>query len=180
MSAEAVRRVLVIGSGGAGKSRLAAQIAERLSLPLVRLDALYWHAGWVPTPKEEWNALVRELSAADAWVMDGNYGGTLPLRLERCDAVVFLDLPRLVCMWGLVSRWLRYRGRTRPDLAAGCPERMSWEFIVWVWSYPSRRRGEILAKLGALPPSKRVTVLTSRRAARRFVDGLGLGLRASL
>jgi adenylate kinase family enzyme len=168
-----VRRVLVVGSGGAGKSTLAATMAERLAVPLVRLDALYWHAGWVPTPHDEWTALVREVSSADAWVMDGNYGGTLDLRLARCDSVVFLDLPRLVCVWGILARWVRYRGRSRPEMPAGCPERMTWEFITWVWTYPARRRGDILAKLNAVRNNKQITVLTSRRAAREFAASLG-------
>jgi adenylate kinase family enzyme len=166
-----VHRVLVIGSGGAGKSTLAAAVAERTSLPLVRLDALYWRAGWVPTPTREWNALVAELAAGDRWVMDGNYGGTLDVRLARADTVIFLDLPRAVCLWGIVSRWVRYRGRTRPDLAPGCPEQMNWEFIVWVWQYPSRRRGDVLARLGRLRGVS-VVILRSRAAVRAFVAGL--------
>jgi adenylate kinase family enzyme len=109
-----MRRVLVIGSGGAGKSTLAAQVARRLALPLVRLDALYWHAGWIPTPKDEWATLVMEIAGREAWVMDGNYGGTMDLRLARADTVIFLDLPRLVCLWGIVSRWLRIAGDRGP------------------------------------------------------------------
>src|SRR4051812_22129729 len=72
-----MRRVLVIGSGGAGKSTFARSLAERLGLPLIHLDALYWRPGWVETPKEEWAREVRRLLSADRWVMDGNYGGTL-------------------------------------------------------------------------------------------------------
>ena len=167
-----MRRVLVIGAGGAGKSTLAARVAERAGLPLVHLDACYWRAGWVPTPADEWAATVARLAAGDAWVMDGNYGGTLDARLAACDTVVFLDLPRLVCLWSVVRRWLRWRGRSRPDLPAGCPEQLSWEFVWWIWTYPRRRRPAILARLGALAGEKRVVVLRSRRAAARWVAGL--------
>ena len=167
-----MRRVLVIGPGGAGKSTLARAIAERVGLPLVHLDACYWRGGWVPTPADEWAATVARLTAGDAWVMDGNYGGTLDARLAACDTAIFLDLPRLVCLWGVVRRWLRYRGRTRPDLAAGCPEQLSWEFVQWIWTYPRRRRPGVLARLRALEGGKRVVILRSRRAVRRFVESL--------
>ena len=167
-----VRRVLVIGSGGAGKSTLATEIGAALGLPVIHLDALYWRAGWVPTPEPQWRAQVERLVAEDAWVMDGNYGGTLELRLAACDGVVFLDLPRWLCLARVLRRWLRYAGRTRPDLAPGCPEQLSWEFVRWVWTYPQRRRSEILRRLAALPPDRRVVVLDSRAGVRRFRDEL--------
>jgi len=167
-----MRRVLVIGSGGAGKSTLAARLSERLGLPLIGLDTLYWNAGWVPTPENEWADRVRGLASRDSWVMDGNYGGTLDVRLARADTVVFLDLPRLLCLWRIVSRAIRHWGRARPDMPPGCPERLSWEFVVWVWGYPSRRRPEILAKLEALRGEKQVFVISSRREVSAFLDGV--------
>ncbi len=169
MLAPGTRRILVIGSGGAGKSTVAARLAAALELPLVGLDALYWNAGWIPTPASEWAECVRAASARDAWVMDGNYGGTLAERLARCEAVVFLDLPRLVCISRIVRRAIRYVGRSRPDMPAGCPEKLSWEFVVWVWTYPSRRRPDVWAKLTALPPEKRVIILSSRRDVAAFL-----------
>ena len=168
-----MRRVLVIGSGGAGKSTLAARIGERTGLPVVHLDALYWRPGWEPTPPGEWAARVAALCARDAWVMDGNYGGTLDARLAACDTVIFLDLPRAVCLARVVRRWLRYRGRSRPDMAPGCDERLSAEFLRWVWEYPRRRRPGVLQRLAA--SGRDVVVLRSARDADRFVAGLAPG-----
>ena len=168
-----MRRVLVIGSGGAGKSTLAARIAERTGLPVVHLDALYWRPGWVPTPPDEWAARVAALCARDAWVMDGNYGGTLDMRLAACDTVIFLDLPRAVCVARVVRRWLRYRGRRRPDMAAGCDEQVTVEFLRWIWDYPRSRRPGVLQRLAA--SGRDVVVLRSARAASRFVAALAPG-----
>ena len=167
------RRVLVIGSGGAGKSTVARAIAERLRLPLVHLDTLYWKPGWQSTEKSEWQRTVADLISAPAWVIDGNYSGTLDLRLEACDTVVFLDLPRLVCLWRLIKRQLSYRGRQRPDMAVGCPERLTWEFVVWVWTYRARRRAGILSRLSRLRGDQRAIVLSSDRMIRSYVEGLG-------
>ncbi|MBL0172084.1 MAG: DNA topology modulation protein [Gemmatimonadaceae bacterium] len=167
-----MRRVLIIGSGGAGKSTVATQLGTKLGIPVIHLDAHYWHPGWIATPPSEWRLRVAELVARDVWVMDGNYGGTMVQRLAACDTVVFLDLPRVVCLWRLVRRALRYAGRSRPDMTPGCPERLSWEFVWWVWTYPSRRRPQVLQRLAALPTTTQVVLLRSSREVDAFMSAV--------
>ena len=169
VSSVPLKRILVIGTGGSGKTTVARQLAERTGLPLVHLDVLYWRAGWQPTPADEWRVMVRQLVTADEWIIDGNYGGTLDLRLEACDTVVFLDIPRIACLWRVLKRQVRYLGRVRPDLAPGCRERLSWEFLVWIWTYPTRRRGDILRRLAALDTEKRVVILRSSAGIDQFL-----------
>lgn len=167
-----MKRILIIGTGGSGKTTLARRVAERTGLPLIHLDTLYWHPGWQPTPLEEWRATIQRLVSQDRWIMDGNYGATLDLRLEACDTVVFLDLPRLTCLWRVLKRQLRHVGRVRPELPAGCPERVSWQFLVWIWTYPARRRGDILQRLAALDQRKRVAILRSAAEIEAFARSL--------
>ena len=109
-----MRRVLVIGCPGAGKSTLTRALAETLGLPAVYLDRLWWKSGWINRTRAEFDARLDAALAGDAWVMDGNYLRTLPRRLERCDAVLFLDYPRRLCLFRALRRILRWRGRTRP------------------------------------------------------------------
>jgi adenylate kinase family enzyme len=167
-----MRRVLVIGSGGAGKSTFARELSRLTGLPLVQLDELYWSAGWIAPAKDEWSRTVDTLVAADRWVMDGNYGGTLEQRLAACDTVVFLDLPRLVCLARVLWRRIQYHGRARPGVAAGCVEHLSLEFLSWIWTYPSRRRPQILAKFAHLRSDQRALVLTSQREVAEFLHAL--------
>ena len=114
-----MRRVLVIGCPGAGKSTLTRALAETLGLPAVYLDRLWWKSGWINRTRAEFDARLDAALAGDAWVMDGNYLRTLPRRLERCDAVLFLDYPRRLCLFRALRRILRWRGRNRPDMAEG-------------------------------------------------------------
>jgi adenylate kinase family enzyme len=167
-----VRRVLVIGPGGSGKSTFARALAARTGLPLTHLDSLFWHPGWVATPDAEWDRTIAELIAREAWIIDGNYGRTLPTRLAACDTVFFFDMPALVCLWRVWRRSRAHRGRNRPDLPEGCPERLTWDFVWWILSYRRRRRPDILKRLAALPPDKRAIVFRSSKQAQRYLDTL--------
>lgn len=168
-----MRRILVIGSGGAGKSTLARRLGARLGLEVIHLDALYWQPGWVEPPEEVWRGRVGELLRRESWVMDGNYSGTLAPRLEACDTVVFLDLPRVVCVWGALRRAFKYRGQARPDMARGCPEQLSFAFLRWIWNYPARSRPKVLRLLDERAAGKRVVRLRSRAEAEEFLAGVG-------
>ncbi len=171
-----MKRVLVIGSGGAGKSTFARRLGERLGLPVIHLDRAYWRAGWVEPPKDEWRREVEKMCARDSWVMDGNYSGTLDVRLEACDTVILLDLPRTVCLWRIVKRSFMYRGASRPDMGEGCPEQLNRDFLVfllWVWNYPRRSRPKILGRLKEHSADKQIHILRSGAEAEEFLSKVG-------
>jgi adenylate kinase family enzyme len=170
-----VNRVAVIGSGGAGKSTFSRALAAQTGLPVIHLDVEFWGPGWTKMPDDAWKARVRELVAGERWITDGNYGGTMPLRLERADTIVFLDLPRLVCLASVTLRALRYREGTRPDMAAGNREKLDPEFLKWIWNYPRDNRPKIVGTLETLPPTVDVVHLRSRRAMREWLDGIPSG-----
>jgi len=98
--------------------------------------------------------------------MDGNYGGTMELRFEHADTAIFLDLPTASCLSGILRRFLRWRGRTRPDMPAGCPETSDVEFFRYELNYRRTRRAGVLRRLERF--EGHVVVLTSRRAVRRY------------
>lgn len=171
------RRSLILGAGGAGKSRLARQMAEVLGVPIIHLDRHFWNPGWVETERKEWASTVVELSSGDAWVMDGNYGGTISLRLPRAEAVVLLDPPVWQCIWGIYERSTIRRAQARPDLAEGCEEQLpDWDFFRFVLTYKWRSRGRVLGKIAA-EPHVELYHLKSRRAAHRFLAALRAAVR---
>jgi adenylate kinase family enzyme len=137
-----VKRVLIVGSPGAGKSTLAAALAKRTGLPLYHLDQLYWQPGWVEPDRGEWRATLDGVLARSCWIIDGNYGGSLSARLKRADTVIDLNLPAWRCLARAIGRVRAHRGQVRPDMAPGCPERHSWEFLLYIARFPftSRRR----------------------------------------
>lgn len=171
-----MRKVLVIGSGGAGKSVFARRLGELLNIEVIHLDKFYWQTGWIETPKAEWLRIVDELLTRDCWIMDGNYSGTLERRLEACDTVIFLDPPRTLCLWRILKRGIMYRRGTRPDMAEGCTEKFSLEFISWIWNYSRRSRPKVIKLLETNSKRKKIVWLRSRSDAERFLAQLEVAI----
>jgi adenylate kinase family enzyme len=170
-----VRRIVIVGSGGSGKSRLAITLGEQLDIPVVHLDRLYWRPGWEPTPDDEWRAVQAELVRQPAWILDGNHEATLDVRLPAADAVVFLDVPRGRCLARAVRRSFAYRWRSRPDRAEGCRERLDRDFVRWIWTFPARGRPALLAAIRDHAAHAEVVRLRTRRDVRRFLNSAALG-----
>ena len=167
-------RIAIVGCSGAGKSRLATTLGVLLGSPVVHLDRLFWKPGWIESTREEFLAAQdRALPADGRWIADGNYGGTLELRLGRADTVILIDLPTRVCLWRVVMRSWRSLGQTRPDLADGCAERMFerayLDFLRYVVSFRRRRRAGLFERLRSLDGRVRLVVLSSNAEVARFV-----------
>jgi adenylate kinase family enzyme len=140
-----LRRILILGCSGAGKSTLAREIGRITDLPIIHLDQHYWLPGWKEPDRETWRCKVGALIAQPRWVMDGNFGGTLSLRLSAADTAIFLDFPTRVCLGRVLRRVVRSHGRIREDMAVGCPERFDLSFLRYVYRYRRDDRARHLA-----------------------------------
>ena len=166
-----MERILIIGCGGSGKSTLARQLGELLNLPVVHLDKLFWHPGWVESTQEEMDEKIHAALQKPKWIMDGNYNRTLPERLEYCDAVIYLDFSRVACLLGVVRRILTTYGKVRPDMGEGCPERFDLDFLKWVWNFNKNKREQYYRMLNETDGIEKI-VLKNRRAVRKFLKQL--------
>lgn len=163
-----MRRVLIIGPCGAGKSTLSAQLGQKLNLPVFHMDKLNWNPGWVESSKDEIRERLSGIVATERWLIDGNYGGTLTPRLERADTVVYLDFPIRLCVSRLLRRIWTYRGRTRPDMTEGCPERFDLEFLIYLMRWNSGPRVRTEQKLKG--HEDKVIRLRSPHELQRWMD----------
>ncbi|WP_205926325.1 MULTISPECIES: AAA family ATPase [unclassified Rhizobium] len=167
-------RILVMGCSGGGKSTLSQKIAARFDLTYISVDRdILWLPGWVQRDKTEQRSLILSMIEGERWVMDGTNPSTFDIRLPRTDFVIWVRMPRLLCIWGAVSRWLKWIGRTRPEMAPGCKEKIDWEFLRFIWTFEEKFTPRVVAALVEHGPDVPVLQLKSRGEMRQLLDLLG-------
>ena len=159
-----MKRVMVIGCPGSGKSTFSKKLGKITGLPLYHLDMMYWNSDMTKVPKEVFRKQLNDVIVQDEWLIDGNYNSTIGLRLKACDTVIFLDYPTEVCLEGIRSR----RGKARSDMPwveAGEDE----EFIRFVNEYDTESRPSIMALLEECK-DKDIYIFKSRKEADGFLE----------
>ena len=137
-----MKRVIIIGCPGSGKSTFARELHAHTNLPLYYLDMLYWNADRTTVAKEEFRRRLGEVLEKDSWIIDGNYGSTMEMRMAVCDTVFFLDYPTEVCLAGIEAR----RGKVRPDMPWVENEEDA-EFLEFIRQFQEQKRPQVYALL---------------------------------
>ena len=164
-----MRRVLIIGNSGGGKSTLARRLGEKLALPVIHLDVLFWQPGWIEREDDEFEVRILEYQATDAWISDGNFGGSWPLRMPAADTIVWIDQPPWLCLLRAMWRVIQYRDGTRPDMAEGCREAVDLKFYHFILTYNRKVRPRLERALAEHGAHARIVRLRSDREIDAFV-----------
>lgn len=160
-----MKKVIVIGCPGSGKSTFSRALHEKTGLPLYYLDLFFWNADKTTVPKPEFLNRIETVLKQEEWILDGNYSSSLPRRLEVCDTVFFLDFPLEVCLSGVRSR----RGLPRPDMP-WIEEEEDPEFMDYIRDFHVNTLPE-LRRLLAQHPNKNVIVFHSRAELSAYLSG---------
>lgn len=167
-----MKKIILIGSGGAGKSTLARKIGAALGIEVFHLDKLYWLPDWTQPPKDEWRKEVEVLLEKPEFVMDGNFNSTMELRIKASDTIIYLDFPRTICVYRALKRIFKYYNKTRPDMGEGCRERLDFEFLRWVWRFPETDKPKIEERIKNHEAGKTLIRLRSPRDVENFLKNL--------
>lgn len=158
-----MNKVIVIGCPGSGKSTFSRALHELTGLPLYHLDLLNWNSDKTTVDKKVFIEKLKNVIAQDSWIIDGNYGSTIELRLKECDTVFFLDYPVDVCIDGVKIR----QGKTRSDMPWTETEDDE-EFLEFIKNYNSQSRPNVLNLLEQYN-KKEIVVFKSREEADKYL-----------
>ncbi|HVB61450.1 MAG TPA: AAA family ATPase [Ktedonobacteraceae bacterium] len=162
-----MRKIAIIGSSGAGKTTLARELGEILQIEVIHLDRFFWRKNWTKKEADRTRKKQKRSIQKYAWIMDGSYHDTLELRLKAADTVIFLDMPRLLCVWRVITR--HFSRSPRPDLQPKCSDRLDWAFIKKVWDFPRVDRPILISKIQNLGTDQQVIWLHSRKAVKNYL-----------
>ncbi|MBE7058943.1 MAG: adenylate kinase [Ruminococcaceae bacterium] len=161
-----MKKIIVIGCPGSGKSTFAKSLHEITGIELFHLDMMYWNSDKTVADKSVFLERLSNAMAKSEWIIDGNYGSTMELRLQACDTVFFLDYPSDVCLEGIRER----RGKPRTDMPwIENADEEDTEFIVFVKSYNLEYRPQVLTLLEKYS-EKDIFVFKSRKEADGFLS----------
>ena len=169
-----MKKVIVIGNCGSGKSTFSVALAKATNLPLIHLDKLGWHGNFERVSKHEFDKMLCDELNKERWIIDGNYNRTIQQRLEKCDTVFYFDLPVIVCLLSVIKRYFKYRKNARPDMADNCKDKIDLRFYWFILTYKSKH-GKRIEKM--LNNSKsngiEIIIFKSRKEVNKYINDIG-------
>ena len=160
-----MKRAIVIGCPGSGKTTFAQKLAGRIGLPLFHLDAIWHKPDRTHIPRDEFDVRLGQILGLDQWIIDGNYSRTLERRMAACDTVVFFDLPTEVCLDGAIARL----GQKRPDMP-WIDTALDPNLKVEIERFTVENRPAILALIDRYKGEKQIVIFKSRAEADAFLQ----------
>jgi adenylate kinase family enzyme len=163
-----MKKILVMGRQGSGKSTFAKKLGEKLGIEVIHLDNHFHKNGWERVTKDEWRTIQAKLVSKKEWIIDGTYLSSIKPRLETADTVIFLDLPAWVSIYRAFKRYMKNKGKVRSDLKDGMHEKIDFRFIKKITTFSKRN---VLAKVKEYPNVK-TYILQNSKEVDKFIHNL--------
>jgi adenylate kinase family enzyme len=169
-----MKKVLITGSGGAGKSTFSRELSKKTGLPVIHLDYYYHQTKEdYPNNKDKWIKKVHELAEASEWIMEGNYSSSYEKRFALADTFVFLDIPTFITFWSVIKRRITYSPSKRPEMPTDWQEKINFEFLKYVLRFKKYSRKKLLSEIEKYKHKNlEVHIFTSRKQAYKWLDNI--------
>ncbi|HEX3568823.1 MAG TPA: hypothetical protein VHT70_04070 [Candidatus Saccharimonadales bacterium] len=166
-----MKKVLVIGSPGAGKTTFSKKLAAKVDLPLHHLD-YYYHDNHFNYKNDTvaWRKKVTDLVNQPEWILDGNYKSTFDIRFPMADTIIFLDYPRRVALGRALLRRIKLQGKVRGDMPANWNEKFELSLLRFIWSYNGVERPKLYQLLQKGQPGQQIIIVKSSAQADSYLD----------
>jgi adenylate kinase family enzyme len=168
-------RLMVVGCSGGGKSTLSMKLCKKFGLEFISMDRdIFWLPGWKARPRSEQREIIAHKITRDRWLMDGSNPSSFDLRLPRTDIVLWVRLPRWLCLLGVYRRAIKNYGKSRIEMAPGCVEK--WpdrDFLTYIWNFERKHAPIFHRNFNLYGPQVPVFVLKSRLDVARLLDLVG-------
>lgn len=159
-------KIAIIGGSGTGKTTLANNLGKELNLPVYHIDGIHHLENWKIRDKKERDKIILEKVSQDKWIIDGTYHSTLKQRLENANCIIYLDYSSIAQVKGALGRYIKNHGKEKREIP-GCKERMSWEFLLWVWNWRKNKRDEVIKNVNQIE-SKKVLIFKNRKQLNKW------------
>lgn len=159
-------RISIIGGSGTGKTTLANNLGQQLKLPVCHIDGIHHLENWKIRDKEERDYIILEKIKESKWIIDGTYRSTLQQRLENSDFIIYLDYSSAAQVKGAFGRYIKNHGKEKSEIP-GCREKMSFDFLLWVWNWRKNKRNEVLEKVNKIDKNK-ILIFKNRRQLNKW------------
>lgn len=168
-----MKKIVIIGSPGAGKSTLARELGDILDIEVFHLDNFFWQKGWKKYPRQERIEIEQRILIRHQWIIEGCYLSTSERRLVEADTIILLDMHPFLCLWRVTNRYFMFRGHVRHDLPPGSSERLSLAFFNKILFFPYQERKQLLAKIAMIQTQqvcqKKIVMLCTRKDVEDFL-----------
>ncbi len=161
-----MKKVLIIGCCGSGKSYFARELAQLTGLPLYHIDRIRWRTDWTLMPREEFIPIIKDIMNCDEWIIDGNYINSLELRLSYADTIFYFDIPTEECLSNISER----KGKPRSDMPDGMIDRDDPEFIDFIKNFKTDTAPHIEKLLSNF--NGKIIVFRSREEKYNYLDNI--------